>query len=77
MHVVNTKHEEKEYQQFSSTLVAPFLYSAIKRVKHCLSSISKGISDHLFIALYFSIFAPEFESDFSNAHFRILVCLDL
>jgi len=49
----------------------------VKRVKHRLFFISKRISDQISIVLYLNIFTPEFERDFGNAKFRVLVGLVL
>jgi len=35
--------------------------------------ISKGILDHVYIALYFIILAPEFERAFGEANCRVLI----
>jgi len=68
VYLVKVQQHENNTNNVSTTRVEPFFITAVKRVKHWLSFISKGIFDQIFIALYLSIFAREFERDFRNAN---------
>jgi len=68
VYLVKVQQHENNTNNVSTTRVESFFITAVKRVKHWLSFISKGIFDQIFIALYLSIFAREFERDFRNAN---------